>query len=518
MTTISRRAVLKASAWSAAAAYMARVGIIDSASAQPAPKPGGGLVYAVTSPNNRLGDATNGLHPHNWIDLANRTCYNALVWVDENLELQPELATSWEADDGQEVWEVDLREGVEFHDGSEMTSKDVVSSFEFHRTETSFARQIASVEAIGNHKVRFRLTEGNSEFPYILAEYHCMIMPAAEPDKIGLSGIGTGPFKPVGFDPRRSIKMVANERYWRTGHPYLETLEVVNRGGQMEGAVNGFLSGQFDAVTNIDPGFVRQFQGRDDTSIVYASGGDQALMILPKYDGSPFNDKRVRQAIAAAIDRDRIARIVYGSDGGWVGNDTPLASSDPNFLAYPYKYDTERARALLAEAGYPDGITLPTFYFAPYWPEIPRIFQVMSEMLREAGITMPIEERPNDGYRQWRVEDAEGTRKHRFAYGPVGIRNPGISLYRMRPDNNESGYWSGESAERYMELYAKALVTGDPSARREIYHEMQEIAFEDAPAILPVGRRNILIHKSNIAGLDNHPQAWSIRFDEVHRL
>ena len=177
----------------------------------------------------------------------------------------------------------------------------------------------------------------------------------------------------------------------------------------------------------------------------------------------------------------------------------------------------EKARALLAEAGYPDGITLPTFYFAPYWPEIPRIFQVMSETLREAGITMPIEERPNDGYRQWRVEDAEGTRKHRFAYGPVGIRNPGISLYRMRPDNNESGYWEDAAAERYMALYDEALVTGDPEKRKALYHEMQEILFEEVPAILPVGRRNILVHKTDVAGLENHPQAWSIRFDEVHR-
>ena len=516
MKNVSRRAMLRTAAGSAAAAYFARLGLIAPASAQETPQQGGSLVYAVTSPNNRLGDASNGLHPHHWIDLANRSCYNALVWVDENLELQPELATAWEADEGQAVWEVTLREGVTFHDGRDMTAEDVVSSFDFHRVTTSFARQIASVEAIDSHRVRFHLTEGNSEFPYVLAEYHCMIMPAAEHDEIGMSGIGTGPFKAVSLDPRRSIAMEANEAYWR-GAPYLETLQVINRGGQMEGAVNGFMAGQFDAVTNIDPGFVRQFVNRPDTRIVYASGGDQALMILPKYDGSILDNKLVRQALACAIDRARIAQIVYGADGGWIGNDTHMASSDPNFLPHPHMHDLDRARALLAEAGYPDGITLPTFYFAPYWPEIPRIFQVMSETLREAGIIMPIEERPNDGYRQWRVEDPEGTRKHRFAYGPAGIRNPGISLYRMRPDNNESGYWSGPGAEEYMDLYHQALLTGDLGARRALYHRMQEICFDEAPAILAVGRRNILIHKDTVGGLANHPQSWSIRFDEVYR-
>jgi peptide/nickel transport system substrate-binding protein len=344
-----------------------------------------------------------------------------------------------------------------------------------------------------------------------------MVMPADDPENIGLSGIGSGPFKAVDLDPRRRIVMEANENYWREGYPYLDRLEVVNRGGQMEGAVNGFLGGQFDAVTNIDPGLVGQLEGRDDAHLVYASGGDQALMILPKYEGSIFEDKRIRQALAYAIDREAISRIVYRGEGGWIGNDSHMASSDVNFLPHPHVNDVERARALLAEAGYPDGITLPTFYFAPYWPEIPRIFQVMSETLREAGITLPIEERPNDGYRQWRVEDAEGTRKHRFAYGPVGIRNPGISLFRMRPDNNESGYWEDAAAERYMALYDEALVTGDAEKRKALYHEMQEILFEEVPAVLPVGRRNILVHKADVAGLENHPQAWSIRFDEVHR-
>jgi ABC-type transport system substrate-binding protein len=181
-----------------------------------------------------------------------------------------------------------------------------------------------------------------------------MVMPADDPENIGLSGIGTGPFKAVDLDPRRRIVMEANENYWREGYPYLERLEVVNRGGQMEGAVNGFLGGQFDAVTNIDPGLVGQLEGRDDAHLVYASGGDQALMILPKYEGSIFEDKRIRQALAYAIDREAIARIVYRGEGGWIGNDSHMASSDVNFLPHPHVNDVERARALLAEAGYPD--------------------------------------------------------------------------------------------------------------------------------------------------------------------
>ena len=95
---------------------------------------------------------------------------------------------------------------------------------------------------------------------------------------------------------------------------------------------------------------------------------------------------------------------------------------------------------------------------------MPRVFQVVAQTVKEAGITLPIEQRPSDGYRDWRVEDKEKTSKHKFAYGPAGVRNPGVSLYRMRPDNNESGYWSGPACDEYMRLYARGVAERDPRA------------------------------------------------------
>jgi len=158
---------------------------------------------------------------------------------------------------------------------------------------------------------------------------------------------------------------------------------------------------------------------------------------------------------------------------------------------------------------------LPTFYFTASWPEIPRVFQVLAETVKEAGITLPIEQRPGDGYRDWRVEDAAKTHKHKFAYGPSGVRNPGVSLYRMRPDNNESGYWSGPACDEYMRLYDQGIAERDAAKRMAIYKRMQEILHDDVPAIHPAGRKNMLIRKPEVRGLRNHPQFWSIRFDEV---
>ena len=517
--TLTRRDLIGYSARGLALAGLAGV-FPGLALAQPAPKRGGTLVYANCSANRRGGDVSNSRHPYFMVDLITRSAYNSLLWVDTNLQLQGELAKAWGAlDDRLETWEFVLHEGVRFHDGRELTAADVVSSFALHKAKHWASAQIADVTASGRHKVQFRLKKGNAEFPYVVAEYDTMIMPADDnPDRIGLSGIGTGPFRIVSVDPQRRMVLERNEKYWREG-PWLDRLEVVNREGQMEAAINGFRAKQFDAVLNIDPRLVRQLEKEPDTEIVGATSGDHAVIVLPKHPGSPFNDKRIRQALALAVDREAIVRVVYGKNAGWVGNDSHLVAADPNFAARPVRRDVARARKLLAEAGHPNGITLPTLYYAPQWPEMARYFQVMQQTVKEAGITLPIEERPADGYAAFRTGDNDLSKGkfHKFAMTAVGSRNPGISLNRMRGAFVESGHWRGPEHDRYMDLYRRAMVTRDDTLRKRYYHEMQRILQEEVPAILPAGGDSILVRRKSVRNLNYHPQIWSIRFDEVWR-
>ena len=515
--TLSRRHLLSITAQGITLAGTALLPA-PAASAQPAPRRGGTLVYANCSANRRGGDLSNSKHPYFMIDLVTRSAYDSLLWVDEQLQLHGELAKAWGAtDDRLDTWEFVLHEGVHFHDGREMTAADVVSSFKLHQARHWASAQIAEVSAVGKYKLRFRLNQGNAEFPYVVAEYDTMVMPAdANVDRIGLSGIGTGPFRIVSVDPQRRMVLERNESYWRTGLPYLDRLEVVNREGQMEAAINGFRARQFDAVLNIDPRLVRQLEKEPDTEIVGATSGDHAVIVLPKHPGSPFNDRRIRQALALAVDREAIVRVVYGT-AGWVGNDSHLVAADPNFVARPLKRDVASARKLLAQAGFPNGITLPTLYYAPQWPEMPRYFQVLQQTVKEAGIILPIEERPSDGYSKFRQGDVDVTKGdfHKFAYTAVGPRNPGISLFRMQPRNNESGYWSGPEMEQYLKWYSQAMTTRDEARRKALYAQMQALLQKEVPALLPAGRKNLLVKRTQVRNLKNHPQHWSIRWDEV---
>lgn len=482
------------------------------------PRKGGTLRYAQCSANRRSSDATNARHPYTMVDSNTRMQYNCLTWVNEKLEVETELARDiGPADDKLNVWDVTLREGVMFHNGREMVADDVVSSFALHRVKAAFAQQVDRTEALGKHKVRFHLSAGNSEFPYILAEYDNVIMPADTPEKIGLAGIGTGPFKIVSTDPARSMIMERNENYWRKGFPYLDRLEIHNREGQQEAALNGLRAKQFDVVMNIDPRAVRQLENDPDMDISSGTGGYHFVIQLPKHPGSPFEDKRVRQAFALAIDREAIVRIVYNTKAGWVGNDSHLVTTDPAFLPRPVKRDVAMARKLLAEAGFPNGITLPTLYFSPQLPEVPRYFQVLQQTVKEAGITVAIEERPNDGYFNFRRGDNDLSKGnfHKFAMTAVGSRNPGISLYRMRSDFVESGHWRGPEHDRYMALYKTAMVTRDPAQRKAMYQDMQRILHEEVPAVLPAGGNTFLVKRKNVRNLGYHPQIWSVKMDQV---
>ena len=118
----------------ATGAALAALGLKDilgpaEALAQPKPKRGGKFVYTNLYPNNRMGDAKNGKHPYYLLDINTRSAYNGLGYVNDLMEVEPELATAWEPDADLKVWEITLREGVKFHNGRDMTADDVASLY-----------------------------------------------------------------------------------------------------------------------------------------------------------------------------------------------------------------------------------------------------------------------------------------------------------------------------------------------------------------------------------------------------
>src|SRR5690606_4541708 len=185
-------------------------------------------------------------------------------------------------------------------------SEDVVDSIKAHVAQngSGFITQwFENIEALGPHEVRFTLNAPYAEWPFALAEYRIVIVPSASAEAVLADGIGTGPFKLVDVDKRRGFRAVRNESYWLAGRPFVDELEGYVVNGQS--AINGFRSGQFNAVFNIDPVTSEQYETAG--GIIHRSaGGDQFLLNLPKNLDLPWNDVRVREAMSLSIDRQRI--------------------------------------------------------------------------------------------------------------------------------------------------------------------------------------------------------------------
>lgn len=476
------------------------------------PKRGGILTYGQTYPNWALGRSKRGEHPYYWLDLLTKCCWNGLTWVDENLDWQPDLAETVTSNQAMDVWTYKLRKGVMFHDGTEFTSADAISSLEFHSTANGFFRKsVRLMETPDKYTLIVHLNTPNAEFPYLTAEYRLVMMKAGSKDQIGYDGIGTGPFKLVDIDNARQFRAVRNENYYMENKPYLDEVKGVIATGN--NAINGFQAGQLNAVFNIDPGQIGQYKSAGG-QIHAAPAGDQFWLILPKNLGYPWNDVRVRKAMSLAIDRPGINRIVYQDPEGWTGNDSHMTGVNREFLPRPVERDVAQAKKLLAEAGHPNGIDLPQMYFCSSFPEEPRIYPIVQESMKDAGIRIKFPEQPCDGFSA--ANAATNKPIGRPRRNLVGPRNPAINLTRLSDQNpSEPGGWTGAAHDRYNELLPLALKEPDAKKRMSIYHEMQKVAQEDVPGIMLGGRRNMVAFKSGINNLRSHSQNWSSRFENV---
>jgi peptide/nickel transport system substrate-binding protein len=140
-----------------------------------------------------------------------------------------------------------------------------------------------------------------------------------------------------------------------------------------------------------------------------------------------------------------------------------------------------------------------------------RVFSLIAQSVAEAGITMPIEERPADGFSKWATTPE--TNPGRFYASLSGNRHTAATLARFVRGQIVVDGWEGPAFDKFTELYTKVQLTADPAERSRIYDEIQAVLWADEPQLVPVARRNMLVHKSSIHGMTAHIQHWSHRWE-----
>jgi peptide/nickel transport system substrate-binding protein len=396
--------------------------------------------------------------------------FEGLTRYNPDGTIAPALAESWEISDDGTVYTFKLRQGVKFHDGTDFTADDVKFSLDRARAADSTNAQkalfagIADVTVVDPTTVKVTLAAPNGGFLTNLAWGDAVIVAEESAGTLATAPVGTGPFKFARWVQGDRVEIERNPDYWGTA-PALEkaTFKFI---ADPTAAFAAMMAGDVDAFPVFPaPENLGQFEADQRFKVIVGSTEGETILAMNNTDPA-LADIRVRQAIAHAINRQEII------DGAMFGYGTPIgthfAPHNPDYvdLTGLSAYDPEKAKALLAEAGYGDGLTLSLKLPPPTYAR--RGGEIIAAQLRAVGIETQIE---NLEWAQWLETVFKGKD---FDLTIVSHTEPmDINIY-ARPD-----YYFQYDNPAFQEVMAELDVATDPAARTELLQRAQTIIAED---------------------------------------
>lgn len=331
------------------------------AGASAAVKRGGRLVMAHTGDILNL-DATQAAGA-NW-PIFNQL-YNVLVRYDEHLKPQPELAESFRmAADGVSL-NLKLRKGVRFHSGREFDSRDVafnVEHYKAQKTAANIRQLVLPIKAVDTPDPLTAILRFEKSYPVVFDALDLMfIVDRNTVAEIKNKPVGTGPFKLGSWDPGNAVTFRRFEGYWRAGYPLLDEV-VVRAMPDIDSMLVAFESGALDLIQQPRYQAIASLKAKKDMRVVAGTPGATVLCLIMNTGAKPFTDRRVRQAINYACDRRKFVEVYLAGIGEpWVTPWFPTSMAYESAQATRYSFSLEKAKQLLAEAGYERGRSLRTW-------------------------------------------------------------------------------------------------------------------------------------------------------------
>jgi peptide/nickel transport system substrate-binding protein len=300
------------------------------------------------------------------------------------------------------------------------------------------------------------------------------------------------------YEPGRRAVMKGRKDYWR-GAPNLDSLEFIDLGSDSGALIAALASKQVDGLYEVDIAQLDAIKALPHIAL-YPVGTAQTGVARGRVTEKPFDDKRVRMALKLAIDTQKVADIVFRGNAE-PAEHTHVAPVYPDYHAMPpMKQDIPRARALLAEAGHPNGIDVEiACKNQPAWESA--VTTVMAEMWKEAGIRVKINVMPASAY--WDVWMKIPFGFTTWTHRPLAVMTLGLA-YRTGGGFNESGYSNPE----FDRLLTEAEGTLDVDKRREIMGKLQTIMQEDGPIVQPIWRKVQTGYDKKVKGFRMHPSQY----------
>jgi peptide/nickel transport system substrate-binding protein len=460
-----------------------RVGLPEAqtAEAAAAPQRGGTL---------RIGWIPNAhtLDPHYSVDFAERhvlyAVYNNIVAVNTAFEIVPDLARSWKIAPNGKAVTFELQPGVRFHDGTPCDAAAVKWNIDFMLDPANTSPMgkligpfMAGVDVTGPTTVVFRTKEPYPGLLAALAERPgFMVSPAAWKKygkDLGRHPVGTGPFEFVEWVSDDHVTLKRFDGYWDKGRPYLDGMiyRIIP-----DPAVRGTMvqTGELDTASSPDPKDIPRLEHAAGVKVITANPSGHWWATQWRVDRPPFNNKALRQAIAYGINRQEFVKVVLNGRGVPAKGPTSPAVwwYDRGIKGYPY--DPDRAKKLLAEAGYANGFqadfavdnTTPTLQFA----------QLLKAQLERINVTITINPvNPADLY------DEQLAQKVNWSRTDWSVRSDPGALARILFYTGNYANSTGYSTPAVDKLLDQGDETYERAARKKIYSQIEQMVIEDAP-------------------------------------
>ena len=448
-------------------------------------------------------DLDSSLDPHKTVKAGTRevmfNVFEGLLKPDASGNLNPAVAESYTVSDDHLLYTFKLRSGVKFHNGQDVTPEDVIWSYQrCAEPDSADIIQVAAFAGVemyaeGDDTVCFQLQEPNNEF----ASYLTTAVLPKDYTEQDTQPVGTGPFKFVSRTAQESVVLERFDDYWgekpeltKVTYKIIENADSILLSLQ-SGAVDVFAHLTTTQIAQLGDGFHVEEGTMNLVQALYLNNAEK-----------PFDDVRVRQALSYAVDRQQILDLAFDGYGTLLGSSMYPAFSkyfDDSLTDY-YTYNTEKAKELLTEAGYPNGFDMTITVPSNYQPHMDTA-QVIVEQLKAVGINATIQPVT---WESW-VQDTYSNRQFQSTVVGVDASSMTASAMLSRFVSTAGNNFINYSNADYDALYAQAQACYDDEEQTAMYKDLEKNLTENAANVYIQDMADFVAVRDGLEGPDFYP-------------